>query len=231
MCVAAVLLTGCAPAASITTSQERAQAASPRSKTITIGIQRGLPDFSPFTTQSTGGASSNIPPMVNDGLSYTDERIVAHPLKAMELPSTEKGTWKIFEDGRTETTWKLRPNVFWHDGTQQTPADYQFTFDVYRDRDLPRRGNAAVLAQSGIAFPDPLTMVISWSSPHIDAGTIGPGPSGETSAGLLPKHILEDPYLNDKTGAFMNHSYWTHEYISDGPYKIVSWDPNANASW
>lgn len=228
MCVGAVVLAGCTPAASTTRSPERAPGASPRSKTITIGIQRGLADFSPFTAQSTGGSSSNIPPMVNDGLSYTDERIVAHPLKAVELPSTENGTWKVFEDGRMETTWKLRPNVFWHDGTRETPADYQFTFDVYRDRDLPRRGNSAVLVQSGIAFPDPLTMVISWSSPHIDAGIIGAGPSGETSAGLLPKLILEEAYLSDKAGAFMNHAYWTHEYISDGPYKIASWDLGAD---
>jgi peptide/nickel transport system substrate-binding protein len=228
ICIAAAMLAGCAPAASTPPAQERPQAAAPRPKTITIGIARGLPDFSPFTAQSTGGSSSNIPPMVNDGLSYTDERIVAHPLKALELPSFEKGTWKTFEDGRMETTWKLRPNVFWHDGTPQSAADYLFSFEVYRDRDLPRRSNTAVLAQSGVAFPDPLTMVISWSSPHIDAGIVGPGPSGETSAGLLPKHILEDSYLTDKMGAFMNHPYWTHEYISDGPYKIVKWDLGAD---
>ena len=89
--------------------------------------------------------------MVNDGLSYTDERIVTHPLKALALPSIEDGTWKVFEDGRMETTWKLRPNVFWHDGTPQTFADHQFTFDVYRDRELPSRDNSAALVLSRIA--------------------------------------------------------------------------------
>src|SRR6266545_1734610 len=105
---AAVVLASCAPAvrsSSNTQSPAISRTVPVGSKTITIGIQRGLPDFSPFSAQSTGGSSSNIPPMTNDGLSYTDERNVPHPLKAVELPSIEKGTWKIFEDGRMETTW------------------------------------------------------------------------------------------------------------------------------
>jgi peptide/nickel transport system substrate-binding protein len=191
-------------------------------KTLTIGIQRGLPDFSPFTALSVSTSSSNIPPMVSDGLTYVDDRGVAHPLKAVDLPSIEKGTWKIFDDGRMETTWKLRPNVFWHDGTPQTPDDYLFTFQMSRDKELPRNLTSVVLAQSGISFPDPLTMVISWGSPHIDAATTGP--TAGSGSGLLPKHILGEAYEKDKTGAFINHPHWTHEFVSDGPYKIASWE-------
>ncbi len=217
---AAALLVSCAPASSSgpVGGSERPAVAKP--KNLTIGMQRGLPDFSPFTALSVSTSSSNIPPMVNDGLTYVDDRGVPHPLKATELPSIERGSWKLFDGGRMETTWKLRPNVFWHDGKPQTGDDYTFAFEVARDKELPRSITSVVAAQSGIAFPDPLTIVISWSSPHVDAGTAGPG--------AFPKHILADAYEKDKTGAFINHPFWTHEYISDGPYKIVSWELGAD---
>lgn len=68
-----VVLAGCAPGAN-TTSQSpdrrQTQEAPSRPKTITIGIQHGFPDFSPFTASSTGGSAANIPPMVNDGLLH-----------------------------------------------------------------------------------------------------------------------------------------------------------------
>src|SRR5215211_5494835 len=106
LCLAALFLMACAPAASPPQPQQGAQPAPARPKTITIGIQHGFSDFSPFSAQSTGGSAANVPPMVNDGLVYTDERIVSHPLKAADLPSIEKGSWRVFEDGRMETTWK-----------------------------------------------------------------------------------------------------------------------------
>jgi peptide/nickel transport system substrate-binding protein len=213
------MLTACAAPANPGQSPD-GQPVPTAAKTLTIGIQRGLPDFSPFTALSVSTSSSNIPPMVNDGLTYVDNRGIVHPLKATELPSIEKGTWKLFDDGRMETTWKLRPNVHWHDGAQQTIEDYRFAFQVARDPELPRNLTSFVLAQSDISFPDPLTIVVSWSGPHVDAGT-----SGTT---VSPKHVLEKAYAEDKLGAFINHPYWTQEYIGDGPYKILQWELGAD---
>jgi peptide/nickel transport system substrate-binding protein len=216
---AAAVLIACAAPATTLQPRDEQRAAPAAPKTLTIGILRGLPDFSPFTALSVSTSSSNIPPMVNDGLTYVDERGISHPLKATELPSLEKGTWKVFDDARMETTWKLRPNVYWHDGAQQTIEDYRFAFQVTRDRELPRNLTSLVLAQSDIAFPDPLTIVISWSAPHVDAAISGPV--------AYPRHALEKAYTEDKLGAFINHPHWTHEYVGDGPYKILQWDLGA----
>lgn len=210
------LLAACAPAGGPNQSGDGARRETAAPKTLTIGVLRGLPDFSPFTAMSVSTSASNITPMVSDGLTYADDRNVVHPLKAVELPSFEKGTWKLFDDGRMETTWRLRPNIFWHDGTPQTVADYAFSFETNRDRELPRAPNAETLAQSGLTFPDPSTIVVSWSSPFVNAGTSGPG--------ALPKHVLDDAYRQDKLGAFINHPYWTLEHIDDGPYKIVRFE-------
>jgi len=214
------VIAGCAPAPAPGQSTDAGRRESNTPKSLTIGVLRGLPDFSPFTAMSVSTSASAIAPMVDDGLTYTDHLGVTHPLKAVELPSLEKGTWKIFDDGTMETTWRLRPNIVWHDGTPQSPADYLFDFEVSRDKDLPRSVNPEVAAQSGVSFPDPLTMVVSWSMPYVDAGITGPDG--------LPRHLLEDAYRQDKLNAFINHTYWTHEYVDDGPYRIARWELGAD---
>lgn len=211
-----ILILACAPPGAGDRAREGAVQAPTRPKTLTVGILRGLPDFSPFTAMSSSTSARAVEPMVSVGLTYTDDRNVPHPLKASELPSVEKGTWKIFDDGRMETTWRLRPNVFWHDGTPQTVSDYLFAYQVSQDPDLPRAVPAVAQAQSGMSAADPSTLVIGWSQPWVEAGTAGPD--------ALPKHILGDPYQQDKQGAFINTPYWTHEHVSDGPYRILRYE-------
>src|SRR5438105_5820227 len=77
-------------------------------KILTIGVQRGVPSFSPYTGFSVSTSASSITPMLTDGLAYQDDRGEYHPLMAVELPSIEKGTWRIFDDGTMETTWRMK---------------------------------------------------------------------------------------------------------------------------
>src|SRR5206468_9710816 len=41
---------------------------------------------------------------------------------------------------------------------------------------------------------------------------------------LLPKHLLEAPYRDDKA-SFMDLAYWTSEFIGAGPYRVREWMP------
>jgi peptide/nickel transport system substrate-binding protein len=211
-----LVLAACAQPSGLDRSQETTAPVRARPKTLTVGLQRGLPDFSPFTAMSSSTSARAIPPMLSVGLTYTDDLNVVHPLKALELPSLENGTWRVFEDGRMETTWRLHPGVAWHDGTPQTPEDYLFAFEVSQDRDLPGSPTAADLAKSGLTFPDSHTMVISWSRPFVDVTIAGQD--------VLPRHRLEDAYRQDKQGAYINHPYWSYDYFAEGPYRIVRWD-------
>ena len=51
---------------------------------------------------------------------------------AAQVPSLNDGTWKVFDDGRMELTWTLRPTL-WHDGTPLTADDFVFGTTVARD--------------------------------------------------------------------------------------------------
>ncbi|HEY3116729.1 MAG TPA: ABC transporter substrate-binding protein, partial [Chloroflexota bacterium] len=214
----ALLLAACTQPALTTSGGGSAPQAPATPKVLTIALQREPADFGEFVTSSTtAGGASNVVPIVNDPLTYTDDKGVNHPLLAAAMPSIEQGTWKIFPDGTMETTWKLRPNVKWHNGAPLTPADFEFGFAVKRDPDLPAGRNAAVLrAQKTMTFPDPQTMVISWTSLNY-AGDFA-------DATRFPKRLLEEAYATDKLGAFVNHPYFSTEFFGVGPYKLDRWE-------
>src|SRR4051794_29043176 len=52
----------------------------------------------------------------NATLDYNDEVEVSHPYLAEALPELNTDSWRIFPDGRMETTYQLRPGLTWHDG-------------------------------------------------------------------------------------------------------------------
>jgi peptide/nickel transport system substrate-binding protein len=53
--------------------------------------------------------------------------MIIAPRLAAELATLENGRWQILPDGRMTTTWKLRPNLTWHDGAPLTSDDIAFT--------------------------------------------------------------------------------------------------------
>jgi len=63
--------------------------------------------------------------------NYRDETVAQ---LAAELPAAERGTWVVKPDGTMDVTWKLRPNIRWHDGTPFTSGDIAFSFQLERLR-------------------------------------------------------------------------------------------------
>src|SRR5687767_12445499 len=56
--------------------------------------------------QTTG---NNVRPIVHDNLFKNPEFQTYEPQLAVEIPSIEKGSWKVNGDGTMETIWRLRP--------------------------------------------------------------------------------------------------------------------------
>jgi peptide/nickel transport system substrate-binding protein len=68
--------------------------------------------------------------------------------------------------------------------------------------------------------PDPRTLTIAWKQPFIDADAVLGMPQG----GLLPKHLLDDPYRSSKA-TFTDLPFWTAEFVGTGPYRVREWIP------
>jgi peptide/nickel transport system substrate-binding protein len=193
-------------------------------KTLTIAIDREPSDFYGFAGSMVGGGVANVPPIALDGLVVMNGKGEYQPQLAVEQISVERGTWRVNADGTMDTTWKIKPNVKWHDGRPFTAEDMVFTLAVRKDPDTPVRsaGGRLDLVESASA-PDPLTFVMHWSAPYVDANQA-------LDLEPLPKHLLEDVYLNQKE-AFSNSPYLTTQFIGQGPYRLVEWQSGSHIAF
>lgn len=148
-------------------------------KAMTIALQRE-------PTQEVG----SIP---GDQASYFLHRhLVAHdnvgnplPTLAAELPAQDRGTWVVSPDGTMTTTYRLRPNVTWHDGQPLSPQDFVFAWRVSRDRELPIGARPIAAQITGVDALDDLTLVLRWGAPNPLADRIS-----STDLGPYPAHLL-----------------------------------------
>jgi peptide/nickel transport system substrate-binding protein len=167
------------------------------------------------------GGIGNINPIFNATLDFVDERGTQHAYLAEALPQLNTETWRVFPDGRMETTYRLRPNLAWHDGTPLSAEDFAFALQVYATPALGVSGSIPISLMAEIVTPDPRTVTIRWrqSFPHM----------GRTRDPFqaLPRHLLEQPFQQGDAEFFANHPFWTNEYVGLGPYRLVRWDPGA----
>jgi peptide/nickel transport system substrate-binding protein len=156
---------------------------------------------------------------VNNYLTAQNADDVTVPQLAAELPSLDNGTIRLLPDGRMETTWKLRPNVKWHDGTPVTSKDIAFGWRVASDPSWPLRNPVSRIIV-GMETPDPQTVVMTWREPSIYASrleraTIDPLPSHKLEAewSESPETVPQNPYFTDAS-----------VFIGTGAFRPVKWD-------
>ncbi len=159
----------------------------------------------------------HIQALVAGGLTREGEGILRAEL-AEAVPSVENGLWKVFPDGKMETTWKIRNGPEWHDGTPFTSADLVFVAQVVRDKDLPIFSKVMYEFIDTVEAPDSLTLTIKWKSTYIDADTMF-----GVSAVPFARHRLEKPYVENKE-TFIDDPYWSFEYVGTGPFTIKTWE-------
>jgi peptide/nickel transport system substrate-binding protein len=158
--------------------------------------------------------------LVAAGATQLDNHGVLVPQLAEQVPTIENGLWRIFPDGRMDTTWHLREDTRWQDGTPLTADDFRFTTVVGRTPGLGLLGNVGYGAFDTIDTPDPRTVTVHWKQPFIGADQMF------TSVGQfalpLPRHLLESSYLANPVG-LSDLPYWTTDYVGAGPYRVHEW--------
>jgi len=204
-----------ATACSSTMSPDQGQRREPTApKILTIGIQGELPDFYGFGG-IRGRGITEVPPIALDTLVVQNAGGEWHPLLAAEQLSFELGTWRVNPDGSMDTSWKIRPNVKWHDGTPFTAADMVFTVAVRKDPDVGARNFGRLDLVASATAPDPLTFAIHWSAPYVDANQA-------LDLEPMPSHLLEDTYVDQKE-QFANSPFLSTQFVGQGPYQLLEW--------
>jgi len=158
----------------------------------------------------------------NAGLVIRDRAEVPHSYQAEALPQLNTDSWRVTPDGRMETTYRLKPNLTWHDRTPLTAHDYAFAFKVYS---VPEVSYSAIASPMNkieeVVATDDRTVLIRWKQPFAEAGEL-------VAADLqaLPRHILEQPFGQLSSEQFVAHPYWTLEYVGSGPFRVTRWERN-----
>ena len=134
------------------------------------------------------------------------------PMLAAEIPDLENGG--LTRDG-TSVTWKLKPNVRWHDGAPFTADDVVFTSEYASDP-----ATAAVTIGSykdaKVEKIDPLTVRVRFAKPTPYWANAFVGWRGM----ILPKHLFE-PFKGDKS----RDAPANLKPVGTGPYRFVSFNP------
>src|SRR5262249_2112998 len=135
---AATLLLACNPAAqSPNQSAEPSKPAAP--KILNIAVEEQPTSVVLYGRPGEGGSTSATWErwfIFHGGLTLSDDAGNPVPSAAAKVPSLQDGDWKVNPDGTMEVTWKIRPDVYWHDGTPLTADDFALGFEVIRDPKL-----------------------------------------------------------------------------------------------
>lgn len=209
-----MVLSGCAPRPAPTSTSPDGSSAPTGPKTLRlVQTVESQPDQG-YIFVGGGTGPPELTFAVHAGLTVFDEKGNVMPRIAERVPTLESGDWKTFPDGRMEVTWKLRPDVKWHDSTGLTSDDYVFGMKVLTDREIPAtRGRAAELI-SQVTAPDPYTLLLTWKETYFLANE-----AGLKEVVALPRHILGEVYDRAKQG-LVNHPYWKEQFVGLGPYQV-----------
>jgi peptide/nickel transport system substrate-binding protein len=220
----ALLGTACAPAPRAPTppGSQPSGTESGQPKRMTAVI-RGAPASLAIQRTSRSGGSvrglDGIEELAHAGLTYLKADGTRTGQLAEAAPTIENGLWRVFPDGRMETTWKIRPTARWHDGTPLTSQDLLFTATVEQDREVEIPPSPEYELIEELTAPDPLTITASWKRPFIEADAM----FSYRGAGLpMPRHLLEQAFTEDKAG-FLGHPYWSVEFVGTGAFQMREW--------
>ncbi len=216
------LLVSCGPAQRQAPSSGNEQ--QPRaSQTLVVAHRYEPSNLAPKVLGSNGPLTTTR--LFNAALVEFDTRGAPLPYLAESLPQLNSDTWRVFPDGRMETTYQLRPGLTWHDGAPLTAEDFAFALRVYRHPDLGVFIRTPQGAIESVLAPDPRTVVVVWRTLNPDAGVLSFGDFDP-----LPGHLLEASFAELEQGqttreGFLGSSFWTTEYVGAGPYRLEQWEP------
>ncbi len=195
-----VLLIGCGPGAAPPGGLE-APASSQRPagpKRLVLAIISEPVGFNlAIETQRLSVTTAGLAYFVFPGLTVRDHQEALRATVGEAVPSVENGLWKVFPDGRMETTHPIRPGASWHDGTPLTGEDLVFTVRVLSDRDLLQFRMLGIDLIEHIEARG-LSAVVTWKQPFIDADLLFSMIGNSSRSVPLPRHLLEEQYLTNK---------------------------------
>jgi len=167
--------------------------------TLVIGFSPEPPTLTSAAT--TAGPTQSISTKIFDGLVTFDAG--GNPLPQLAL------SWETAADALS-VTFKLRPNVKWHDGQPFTSSDVAYSLlDVWKK--LHGRGRSTFATVEAVDTPDPLTAIFRLSRPVPYLVTA----LSSAESQIVPRHVYAGrDFLSNPAG---------NAPIGTGPFRFAEW--------
>jgi len=191
------------------------------SRTLVIAIRVEPDSIATRRLGQLGVSITGLKAMFNALIAYIDESGVAHPNIVESLPVLNSDSWRVFPDGRMETTYRLKGGLRWHDGTAASPDDFRLSWQVHTKPDYGLASAIPFQSMEEVVAIDERTVVIRWKASYPDAGVLS---ATNDEFPILPAHLLRAHFEQLDAEAFANLPFWNREYIGLGPYRIDRWD-------
>ncbi len=178
---------------------------SARATRLVVGYDREPDTLNRFSTHIL----EDIETCVVEGLVTTDESMAIVPLLAASVPTIENGGVVLRQDGGMDVTWRLRPDVKWHDGTPHTSADVKFTVEAINSPAYNPESTDGFDRISSVDTPDSLTAVLHYREVYAPYAL-------QFVRGTLPKHVLEGRDIDSAND-------YNRAPLGTGPYRVAEW--------
>ncbi len=183
----------------------RRATAGPSNDLLIVGYDREPDTLNRFSTHIL----EDIQTCIIEGLTITDEHMNVVPLLAREVPTLANGGVRLREDGGMDVTWRLRPDVKWHDGVPFTSADVKFTVDALNGPEYNPESTDGFDRITSVDTPDPLTAVVHYKEVYAPYDI-------QFIRGTLPKHVLEGRDIDRAQD-------YNRAPLGTGPYRVAEW--------
>lgn len=173
--------------------------------TVVVRSQQEPDRLNPLLSDAISAADV-CRPMMN-GLIGVSDKLEYFPDLVTVLPTPENGLVRR-EGAGMAVTYKLRPNVRFHDGAPFSSHDVWFAWQLVMNPKtlvVSREGYDKI---AGIDTPDPLTAVVHFKEPYAPYLTL--------FGMILPSHILEQ-------SEDVNLDPFNRAPVGTGPYKFKEW--------
>jgi peptide/nickel transport system substrate-binding protein len=178
----------------------------------------GVASPAPYGGSGAGSAALEHFFTFHSNMTVFDSQRTITPRLAEKIPALNDGDWRLLPGGGMEVTWKLKPNLVWHDGTPLSAEDFVFGFQVARDPALSVGVRVELPNVAEVKATDDRTFVVTWKTQSINGNV-----NGFDGVPPLPRHIFKELYESGDKGAFENSPHWSTQWVGLGPFRLTSW--------